>query len=128
VGKSAVSYKIYGDREVMARFRALGFKSSDLSSVFGVIAAEVATDARSLAPRRSGRLAGDVRAGKAKTKATIAVGRASVPYAGPVNYGWPRRHIAANLFMNRAADSKAESSAERITREIQHMINETGLG
>ena len=121
-------YRVTGDREAAAKFKALGFKVSDLSAVFGRIAEEVASDARGTAPRRSGRLAGDVRPGRGKTRATVIVGRASVPYAGPINYGWPSRHIAANLFMNRAADDKADSSAEAIAAEMKRMISSSGLG
>lgn len=129
MGKSsAVAYEITGNREVAAMFKSLGLKSSDLSDVLSVIAAEVASDARGLAPRRTGRLAGDIRTSRSKTKALVLAGDAKVPYAGPVHYGWPRRHIAANLFLTKAADSKAESSAEQLAAEMQRKINSVGLG
>jgi hypothetical protein len=119
--------KVTGDREVAAQFRALGFKARDLSRVFTQIGSEVARDARGLAPKDSGRLAVDVRVGAARTRASIAVGRGSVPYAGPINYGWRKRNIEPSLFMNRAADSKADSAADQLAREMQRLIDSVGL-
>jgi hypothetical protein len=55
----------------------------------------VATAIRSALPRsdteHAGRLAGDVRTNATRTGAAIRVGRKTVPYAGPVEFGaWPR--------------------------------------
>ena len=121
-------FKVEGDEELLTKFRKLGFKTSDLGGVFHQIAAEVTADAKTLAPHLTGRLAGDVRPSSAKTRASIVVGRASVPYAGPQNYGWAARNIAPHLFMNRAADSKANTSADRIAKEIKRQIRSAGLG
>lgn len=119
--------KVTGDKEVMGQFKALGFKTRDLERAFHQIAGEVARDAERTAPKVSGRLAGDVRPSSAKTKASVMVGRASVPYAGPINYGWRRRNIEPTLFMNKAADSKADSAAVTIAREIDRLIRSVGL-
>jgi hypothetical protein len=123
-----VRIQVTGAEQVAAQFKALGLKSGDLSRAFAEIGDRVAHDATVLAPKETGRLAGDVRAGKAKTRATISVGRRSVPYAGPINYGWPRRNIAPTRFMNRAADDKADYSADRIVREMERLIRQVGLG
>lgn len=125
-----MSYKVVvvGDRETRLAFKRLGLKARDLSDAFGRIAADAASDARMLAPKVSGRLAADVRPSKAKTKAVVMVGRVSVPYAGVQEFGWPRRNIAAQPFMRPAADSKAESAAEEINREMKKQIRSVGLG
>ena len=119
--------KVTGDEQVRAQFKALGFKARDLERAFAQIGSEVVSDARALAPKVTGRLAADIRANRAKTRASISVGRASVPYAGPVNYGWPRRNIAPSMFMNRAADDKADSAAVQLAREMQRLIDSVGL-
>lgn len=119
--------KVEGDKELTRQFRKLGFKTSDLSDVFHRIAAEVAHDAYRLAPRVSGRLAADIRPTKAKTRATIMAGRKSVPYAGPINYGWPARGIRPSMFMQRAADPKAEEAAEEIAEGMRKRIRECGF-
>lgn len=50
------------------------------------------------APRRSGALAGSGRASRTARRAIVRFGSARVPYAGPIHWGWPRRHIAAQPF------------------------------
>lgn len=119
--------KVVGDRAVAAQFKALGFKARDLERAFAEIGKDVAHDAHSLAPKVSGALAGDVRPTAAKTRASIAVGRVAVPYAGPINYGWRARNISPSRFMQRAADTKADSSAVVIAREMQRVIRAAGL-
>jgi hypothetical protein len=128
VSAGAYRVSVIGERETAARFKALGLRARDLSHAFAEIAGDVRNDARGLSPKVTGRLAADVRPGAAKTKATVYVGRASLPYAGPINYGWPRRNIAASRFMNRAADDKADDAAETINREMRRLIDVTGLG
>ena len=52
------------------------------------------------APRRSGALAGSVKARATAQRAQIIVGtNVRVPYAGPINFGWPLRHIAPQEFI-----------------------------
>lgn len=119
--------EIHGDAAVVAAFRKLGLDSGDLQDVFGRIATDVAGDARSLAPKRSGALAGSVKPGRRKLAATITAG-GSVPYAGPINFGWASRNIRPSLFMQRAADTKADASAEQIAAEMQRLIDQHGLG
>lgn len=123
----ALRLQVTGAEQVAAQFKALGLKSRDLERAFAEIGAEVAQDATALAPKDTGRLAGDVRVGKGKTRATISVGRASLPYAPPIHWGWRRRNIEPNPFLQKAADSKAEFSADRIVREMERLIKQVGL-
>ncbi len=55
---------------------------------------------KAAAPRRSGALAGSVKGRATAQRAQIIVGTpVKVPYAGPINFGWPLRHIAAQEFI-----------------------------
>lgn len=57
-------------------------------------------EVRRRAPRRTGRLAGSVRAIRRVGSAILAVGtEVRVPYAGPINFGWPARNIKAQEFI-----------------------------
>lgn len=60
-------------------------------------------------PKRSGALASTVRSSGTKTAGVLRAGRASVPYAGPIHWGWPRRGISANPFLSDAAQ-RSEST------------------
>jgi hypothetical protein len=73
----------------------------------------VAQTARSLAPTRSGRLAGTIRAQSAGVAATVTAGGPGVDYAGPIHFGWPARNIASQPFLTNALE-QAESSVVNI--------------
>jgi len=57
----------------------------------------------------TGRLLGSIGARAGETWAEVKAGGASVPYAGPIHWGWPDRNIAPHKFIYKAAD---ESQAE----------------
>jgi hypothetical protein len=66
--------------------------------------AVVADDARSNAPERSGRLARSVKPTSSQREAQVKAGTAkTVPYAGPIHFGWPARGIRAQEFLFAAA-------------------------
>lgn len=51
------------------------------------------------APRgKTGRLASSIRGSGTKTAAVTRAGSRRVPYARPIHWGWPARHIAPNRF------------------------------
>ena len=87
-------------------------------------AAVIVPAARGFAPQRSGRLAGSIRPLASGASFAVAAGSANVPYARPIHWGWPRRHIAANQFITRAADAQQsqvlavfKEHVDRITAE-----------
>lgn len=61
--------------------------------------------ARTLVPYRSGRLQGTIafRIGKPSKRitssVTVSAGGARAPYASPIHWGWPRRHIDKQPFL-----------------------------
>ena len=46
-----------------------------------------------------------------------AAGRKAVPYAGPINYGWPKRHIRPRLFVNNGVAS-TESQWQKVYKDF----------
>lgn len=91
---------VVGQRRFVQTMRKAGADMDELKDV-NAAAARIALPAvQSLAPRRTGRLAGSVRAGATKRAGVIRAGRKSVPYAGVINYGWPKRHITGRMFAN----------------------------
>lgn len=88
MAKAAVGLRVQGLREVQKAFRDLGGEVEDQRDVMHEIAVMGAGVMRSVAPRASGRLAGDIRPNRAKAKAVVMVGRASIPYAAAQQWGW----------------------------------------
>lgn len=122
-----VGFKVEGLNAVVRALQELGLETEDLKGAFSTLAAEGARVASGFAPRRSGRLAGDVRGNRAKSKAVVTAGRASVPYAGPINYGWPARGIAAAGFMQKADEQMQPRAVQLLEDEINRQIRSKGL-
>jgi hypothetical protein len=93
---------VQGLRDLNRDLIKVGVEAGDLKDVYGAIAAEGAEIAAGFAPRESGALQATIRGNRAKGKAVVTAGRASVRYAGPANYGWPRRNIRGAQFLARA--------------------------
>lgn len=64
----------------------------------------VADAARARAPRRSGRLAGTIRATATGSGGTVSAG-GGIQYAGVQEYGWPRWHIRPRYYLTGGADA-----------------------
>lgn len=92
----------------------------DLSTVNAQIAQLVARTARDLAPKRTGKLAASVRVSKGPRQVTV---RADAVYAGPIHWGWHRRHIKANPFITVAAQRTEERWTALLTDAVQDLIN-----
>lgn len=104
------------------QLKALGLDISDLKDAFAAIAAEAAAVVTRHVPRRSGAIAGSVRGNRAQSKAVVRAGKAAVPYAGPINYGWPARGIAPSLFMQKGDEEMKPKAARRLEDEISAAI------
>lgn len=122
-----VGFKVQGLSQVVRALQEMGLEVEDLKDAFAKIAQEGAEAAAAAAPRKSGRLAADIRGNRAKSKAVVTAGRVSVPYAGPINYGWPSRGIEPAGFMQ-AADQQMQPIALRLLEDdINAKIRQKGL-
>lgn len=97
--------QIDGARELRRTLRAAGDDLEDLKEANQVAAEIAAAAARSRAPKRSGRLAADIRASGTKTAGIVRAGRKKLPYAGPIHWGWPARGIEAQPYLADGAKS-----------------------
>lgn len=123
------SVQIEGLNEKIRALQELGVELDDIKDVFAEIAKEGAQVASSFAPvGETGNLQSTIRGNRAKNKAVITAGRARVPYAGAINYGWPARNIAPALFLQRA-DEEMEGRAQQMLEDgIARLIEERELG
>lgn len=101
--------QVTGARQLRRDLKAAGDDLSDLKDVYAAVASLVAARAQATAPRGkgrdSGRLAGTVRGNRAAGRAVITAGRASVPYAAVIHWGWKRRGITAQPWVSAAAQA-----------------------
>src|SRR4051812_26718726 len=94
--------RITGLSAVVRTLLELGLEVDDLKDAFADIAAAGARQVALYAPKLDGTLAGDVRGNRARSKSVVTAGRVSVPYAGPINYGWAAHNISPSGFMQKA--------------------------
>lgn len=119
--------RVEGLNKTVRALEKFGADVADLKGTFSEIAAEGARLASSYAPRRTGRLAATIRGNKSKNKAVVTAGRARVPYAAPINYGWPRRHIRPALFMQRADAQLAPRAVTMMEAGLDEAARKAGL-
>jgi hypothetical protein len=119
--------RVDGLREVVRGLEKLGLEVDDLKGAFAPIAEQGARIAAGFVRSKSGRLAGTLRGNRAKNKAVITAGRASVPYAGAQNYGWKRRNIDAQGFMQKADEMLQPRSLHLLENAINDAIRRSGL-
>lgn len=95
----------------------------------------VAAAARGSVPHDSGTLAGDIRVTSARSGAAVRMGRSTVPYAGPVDFGgWPegREYLPSGRYLFPAAQHLAMTVGRLYEQAIQRGLdsfawtNETG--
>jgi hypothetical protein len=95
--------RVEGASRLRATLRAAGGDLGDLKDANARAASMVAQWAAVTAPRRTGALGASVRAARQVGRARVVAGSTSVPYAGPINYGWPARNVKPQPFINNAA-------------------------
>lgn len=99
-------------------------EADDLLALLKAANAEAAKDveqtARPLAPVLTGRLVGSLRSSGTARAGVVRLGKASVPYAQPIHFGWPKRHIQPQPFLYEALDRRIEE----VTRLYHERVEE----
>jgi hypothetical protein len=83
----------------------------------------VAAEAETIAPRRSGALAGTIKAARQARRARVQTGRAKVPYAGPIHWGWPARGIEPQPFLSDAARNTETRWTAQYREDVQRALD-----
>lgn len=97
--------ELVGGRALRKQLKAAGIDLQDLRDA-NRAAAKIAEDtAAALAPVRSGNLVHSLRSTGTKTAGIVRAGRATVPYAKPIHWGWAARGIRPNPFVSKGAQA-----------------------
>lgn len=119
--------RVTGLRKTIRALEAAGTSAESMRDLMHSIGLIVAAAARPQAPVLSGALAGDIRAGRGKTKAVIRAGRSRIPYAGVQHYGWPARNIAATNFLSNAVQGTRSQTFQALDDGIATLLREQQL-
>lgn len=114
--------EVVGARRLRSTMRRAGLDLGDLKQAHNEAANVVVGATR--APAVTGRLASTVRAGATQREAIVRAGYASVPYAGPIHWGWAARNIRAQPFLSDAATSSEGTWIQAYEREIERIIQQ----
>jgi hypothetical protein len=114
--------RIEGLAAVVRQLVALGVDLEDLRAAFTRIASEAVPTYQRFTPVRSGRLRGDYRTAQTQNRAVLYVGRASIPYARVINYGFPRRGIPAADFVAKGDVVETPKALAAIEDDINRLI------
>jgi hypothetical protein len=97
--------RIQGLARFNSTMRRAGVNLDDMKAANAQASTTVAQWASLSAPRRTGALGASVRGTRRVSGARVLGGGSGVPYAGPIHWGWPARHIGAQPFISEAAQS-----------------------
>lgn len=84
----------------------------------------VAARAATLAPRRSGKLARSLRPFATARGAGV---RSRLPYAAPIQWGWPKHHIKPSLFITRAVEGQESEIVDAVGDALEHLAGRHGF-
>ena len=117
--------EIQGARETAVKMKLLSDEAGAAVKATNREAAElVAVNAKQRAPRRSGKLAGSIRAGATLYSGTVKAGGGKIVYAAPIHWGWPAHNISPNPFLYEALDSRTPEVIGKYKRAIELIAKE----
>jgi hypothetical protein len=136
-GFYSVNTRIQGLSQLQRRMNRIDreMTTRGMKEIHRKIGGVVVAGARTGVPRRSGRLASTMRTGAQKSRTVVRAGRASVPYAGPIHWGWPNRpnrakgwrggSIDAHPWLSEAAQRTEPVWVSVYERELRSLVERT---
>lgn len=118
-----ISVEVQGAKALRAQLRAAGIGLSDLKAAHASVAGMVVGKSRPGAPVRSGALAASVRGSGQAGAAMLRAGRASVPYANPIHWGWPARNIPAHPWLWATVEDEQPAIVAQYTAAVQALMD-----
>lgn len=115
--------RVEGLDELARSMKRAGADIDELKDAHWRAASIVATRAAQIAPNRTGKLAGSIRPARQVRRARVQAGRASVPYAAPIHWGWPSRNIGAQPFMSDAAQQTESDWVAAYMADVQAALD-----
>ena len=116
-----------GARDLRKALRSVDGGTADLKEAHAAAAEIVERRAVDLVPRMSGLLSGSIRSSGQAAGGVVRSGRASVPYAGPIHFGWASRNIEPNPFLYDALDDRRDEVLDTYGSQVTGLIERHGL-
>jgi hypothetical protein len=98
--------RIEGAKRFRSDLKRAGADLKAMNEAHAKVSAYVAGKAAPDAPVLTGRLRSSLRSSGQRGAAIVRLGSASLPYAGPIHYGWAARNIEPNPFVTETIDDE----------------------
>lgn len=129
IGDLGGQIEIDGLRELQKDLRLFGAATRDDMKETHRRAGEIIVEgARRFVPVRTGALLASMRSAPTQRQGRVRVGSASVPYAGPIHFGWPARNIRPNPFIYEVLDQRRQDIYKLYADRISGLIEKYDLG
>lgn len=115
--------RVEGLNNMRRTLKRAGVEVQGLKEAHAAAAQVVANRAAPNTPQRTGRLAGSLRPAGQVGMAVVRAGRASVPYAGAIHWGWPARGISAQPWIYDAAQDSRDQWENEYRKELEKIID-----
>ena len=120
--------KVKNLREINKALDAIGVPKDAIKAAGKESGELVASEARSLAPVRTGALRNSIRVGAtARGKITVLAGnnrtsKSAVPYANPIHWGWFKKHIRPQPFFVTALGYTRSEIYDNYFKQMEKLI------
>jgi HK97 gp10 family phage protein len=115
--------KVKGLTAITKALRNVGVPNKEITDAAKRSADRVVNEAKTLAPVRSGALRDSIRiAARATGRVSISAGKASVPYANPIHWGWFKRNIKPQPFFIKAIGLTRDDVYQDYLKELENLI------
>lgn len=115
--------QLVGTATLVRTLHAAGEHLADLNDANAKAARLVGAAAAAAAPRRTGRMAGTVRAAAVDGRAVITFGGTRARYAPVIHWGSPKRRIRAQPFASAAAQRTETQWVEYYATDVQSIVD-----
>jgi hypothetical protein len=117
------SLEIEGLRKVQKAMKNFSDDSrNDMKETHRKAGQIVVDGAARFVPVRSGALLASLKSSPTQRQGRVRVGSAAVPYAGPIHFGWPARHIQPNPFIYEVLDGRRQEVYSLYSERISQLI------
>ena len=121
------SIQVDGAKELRRALKAVDGGIDDLKAAHAESAEIVERRAEQLVPRVTGLLETTIRSTGQAAGGVVRAGRASVPYAGPIHFGWAGHNIEPQPFLYDALDDRTREVVEVYEKRVGSLITKHGL-
>jgi hypothetical protein len=116
--------KVEGVREYQLALKRVSDGAADMTSAHRAVAGRLVPGIALRSPRRTGALASSWVPGATKGRARIT---SRVLYAGPIEYGWPARHIEPARMVRDTVEASTREIREAYESEIARLGARAGF-